>query len=297
MALAPELTEELRELEINVGRRIRSLRFGQSRSPLKGVGYEFESHRKYQVGEDYRRIDWNVSARMQEIYLKRHFEEREVSVFLVVDVSRSMHFSTAKHSKNLRVMQVAATLGFSAVGSSCKFGILAFSDVVEAYEPARKGRAHVWRTIEQLYDMKPSHSGTNWEAALHFLRSQLRSMSIVFLLSDFISDPDVAQLADLPDLKVLAQKHDVVPIVFADRLENSLPAGRGLLRLRSAESRHEILLSLSSRQRTAFDSLVEKRTIELRDLFYSLGMECLFLNVSEAFVDPLMMLFKRRKKV
>ena len=95
MALAPELTEELRALEINVGRRIRSLRFGQSRSPLKGVGYEFESHRKYQVGEDFRRIDWNVSARMQEIYLKRHFEEREVSVFLVADVSRSMNFSTA----------------------------------------------------------------------------------------------------------------------------------------------------------------------------------------------------------
>ena len=145
MALAPELTEELRYLEINVGRRIRSLRLGQSRSPLKGFGYEFESHRKYEVGEDFRRIDWNVSARMQEIYLKRHFEEREVSVFLVVDVSRSMHFSTAKHSKNLRVMQVGATLGFSAVSDSCKFGILAFSESIEAYEPPRKGRAHVWR--------------------------------------------------------------------------------------------------------------------------------------------------------
>src|SRR5438876_9427644 len=92
MALAPELAEELRYLEISVARRIRNLRFGQSRSPLKGSGYEFESHRKYQMGEDYRRIDWNVSARMQEIYLKRHFEEREVSVFLVADVSRSMHF-------------------------------------------------------------------------------------------------------------------------------------------------------------------------------------------------------------
>src|SRR5215475_3950039 len=103
MALAPELNEELRYLEINVARR------------------------KYEVGEDFRRIDWNVSARMQEIYLKRHFEERDVSVFLVVDVSRSMHFSTAKHSKNLRVMQVGATLGFSAVSDSCKFGILAFS--------------------------------------------------------------------------------------------------------------------------------------------------------------------------
>src|SRR5438309_3924189 len=147
MALAPELAEELRDLEINVARRIRSLRFGQSRSPLKGFGYEFESHRKYEAGEDFRRIDWNVSARLQEIYLKRHFEEREVSVFLVADVSRSMHFSTAKHSKNVRVMQVAATLGFSAVSDSCKFGILAFCDIIESYEPAGNVRGRVWCTV------------------------------------------------------------------------------------------------------------------------------------------------------
>lgn len=297
MALAPELTEELRYLEINVARRIRSLRFGQSRSRLKGLGYEFESHRKYEAGEDFRRIDWNVSARMQEIYLKRHFEEREISVFLVVDVSRSMHFSTAKHSKNLRVMQVGATLGFSAVSDNCNFGILAFTDSVEAYQPARQGRGHVWRTIEQLYNLKPIHTGTNWELALRFLRSRLRSMSIVFLLSDFITDPSVTQLANIPDLKVLAQKHDVIPIVLMDQLENNLPAGRGLLRFRSAEGREEMLLSLSSHQKSAFDAFVEKRKTELRDLFYSLGMECLFLNVGEAFMDPLMMLFEGRKKV
>ena len=297
MALAPELTEELRYLEIYAARRMRSLRFGQSRSPLKGSGYEFDSHRKYQVGEDFRRIDWNVSARMQDIYLKRHFEEREVSVFLVVDVSRSMHFSTVKHSKNLRVLQVGATLGFSAVSDGCNFGFLAFSDQVEAFEPARKGRGHVWRAIEQLYNLRPRHSGTNWENALRFLRSQLRTMSTVFLLSDFIADPNVRQLAELPDLKVLTQKHDVVPIVFTDELESKLPTGRGLLRFRSAEGRKEMLLSLSSHQRNAFVALVEKRKTELRDLFYSLGMECLFLNVVEAFMDPLMMLFERRRKV
>jgi uncharacterized protein (DUF58 family) len=297
MALSPELTEELRYMEISVARRIRSLRFGQSRSPLKGFGYEFDSHRKYEIGEDFRRIDWNVSARMQEIYLKRHFEEREVSVFLVVDVSRSMHFSTAEHSKNLRVTQVGATLGFSAVTDNCNFGMLAFSDTVEAYEPARKGRGHVWRAIERLYNLEPAHPGTNWEFALSFLRTHLRGMSIVFLLSDFITDPNVTQLANLPDLKVLAQKHDVVPIVFVDQLESRLPAGRGLLRFRSAEGRAEMLLSLSSRQRSAFEALVEKRKTELRDLFYSLGMECLFLDVGEAFMDPLMTLFERRKKV
>jgi uncharacterized protein (DUF58 family) len=297
MALAPELTEELRYVEISVARRIRSLRFGQSRSPLKGSGYEFDSHRKYQVGEDFRRIDWNASARMQEIYLKRHFEEREVSVFLVTDFSRSMRFSTTKHSKNLRLIQVAATLGFSAANDSCNFGLLAFTDQVEIYEPARKGRAHVWRVIDRLYNLKPASHGTNWELALRFLRSQLRNMSIVFLLSDFITAPDMTQLEQLPDLKVLAQKHDVVPIVFVDQLENALPTGRGLLRFRSAEGHGEILLSLSSRQRTAFTALAEKRKTELRDLFYSMGMEALFLNMDEGFTDPLVMLFDRRKKI
>ena len=168
---------------------------------------------------------------------------------------------------------------------------------MEAFEPARKGRAHVWRAIERLYHLKPSSAGTNWEVALRFLRSQLRGMSIVFLLSDFITDPDTAQLANLPDLKVLAQKHDVVPIVFTDQLERNLPRGKGLLRFRSAEGRGEILLSLSSRQRNAFEALVEKQKTELRDLFYSLGMECLFLDVAEPFTDPLMMLFQRRKKI
>ncbi len=295
--LAPELAEELHYIEIAASRRIRSLRFGQSRSPVKGSGYEFESHRKYQLGEDFRRIDWNVSARMQEIYIKRHFEEKEVTVFLMLDVSRSMQFSTARHSKRLRVLQVAAALGFSAVSDSCNFGFLAFSDQVEAFEAPRKGRAHVWRALEQLYNLKPAHSGTNWEVALRFARSQLHGMSIVFLLSDFVQDPDMKQLAEMPDLNVLARKHDVVPIIFGDEIESSLPIGRGLLRFRSAESRQEMLLSLSSSQRKTFEVLVEARKTQLRELFYSLGMECLFLNVREAFIDPLMMLFARRRKV
>ena len=234
---------------------------------------------------------------MQEIYLKRHFEEKEVTVFLVLDVSRSMQFSTARFSKRLRVLQVAATLGFSAVSDNCNFGILAFSDQVEAYEPARQGRGHVWRALETLYNLKPQHTGTNWERGLRFLRSQLHKMAIVFMLSDFILDPDAAQLADLPDLKVLAQKHDVVPIIFGDELEKNLPTGRGLLRFRSAEGRQEMLLSLSSSQHHLYEVLVEKRKNELRSFFYSLGMQCLFLDVGEPFMDPLMTLFKTRRKV
>src|SRR3990172_1065948 len=207
--LAPELAEELRYIEISASRRIRSLRFGQSRSPVRGSGYEFETHRKYEVGEDLRRGDWNVSARMQELYLKRQFEEKEITVFL-------------------------------AASDNCTFGFLAFSDRVEAFELPRKGRGHVWRAIEQLYDLQPERRGTNWELALRFLRSHLRRMSIVFLLSDFITDPESPALADLPDLKILAQKHDVVPVIFGDRIERDLPMGRGLLRFRSAESGKEI---------------------------------------------------------
>src|SRR5207245_1045070 len=112
--LAPELVEELQYLEIAVSRRIRSLRFGQNRSQVRGTGYEFDSHRKYEIGEDSRRIDWNVSARMQELYLKRHFEEREVTVFLLVDLSRSMDFSTSPISNSLWVISVSPNLVFSA---------------------------------------------------------------------------------------------------------------------------------------------------------------------------------------
>jgi uncharacterized protein (DUF58 family) len=295
--LAPELVEELQYIEIAVSRRMRSLRFGQNRSQARGSGYEFDSHRKYEIGEDSRRIDWNASARMQELYLKRHFEERELTVFLLVDLSRSMDFSTAAHSKRLRVIQVAANLGFSAVSDDCHFGFLAFSDQVEAFEPPRKGRGHVWRTLHHLYNLKPSYSGTDWGMALRFLRSQLVRTSVIFLLSDFITDPSAAHLDDLPELKVLAQKHDVIPIVFEDRLETNLPVGRGLLRFRSAEGRQEMLLSLSPSRKKAFEALVGQRKSKLRDFFNRLGMEYLFLDVAEPFFDPLMMLFERRRKV
>jgi len=295
--LAPEIEEELRYVEIAASRRIRSMRFGQTRSPLKGVGYEFETHRKYEIGEDLRRVDWNVSARMQELYIKRQFEEKEVTVFLAVDVSRSMDFSTSRYSKRLRMLQVAATLGFSAVSDNCNFGFLAFSDQIEAFEPSRMGRAHVWRAIEQLYNLRPKSRGTDWGKALVFLRSRLRRMTMIFLLSDFVADPELDSLADLPDLKILAQKHDVVPIIFGDQLENDLPAGHGLLRFRSAESGREMVLSLSSAQRMRYAALVKDRRSDLQNLFYSLGMECLFLEVREPFLDPLMMLFERRRKV
>jgi uncharacterized protein (DUF58 family) len=295
--LAPELAKELQYLEIAVSRRMRSLRFGQNRSQARGSGYEFDSHRKYEVGEDSRRIDWNVSARMQELYLKRHFEEREVTVFLLVDVSRSMDFSTAAYSKRLRVVQIAATLGFSAVSDDCHLGLLAFSDQVEAFDPPRKGRGHLWRVLHRLYNLQASHAGTDWGVALRFLRSQLRRASVVFLLSDFITDPVAAHLDDLSDLKFLARKHDVIPIVFEDRLETNLPVGRGVLRFRSAEGRQEMVLSLSRSRTKAFEVLVSHRKSNLRDFFYGLGMECLFLDVAEPFFDPLIMLFERRRKV
>lgn len=295
--LAPELAKELQYLEIAVSRRMRSLRFGQNRSQARGSGYEFDSHRKYEVGEDSRRIDWNVTARMQELYLKRHFEEREVTVFLLVDVSRSMDFSTAAYSKRLRVVQIAATLGFSAVSDDCHFGLLAFSDQVEAFDPPRKGRGHLWRALHRLYNLQASHAGTDWGVALRFLRSQLRRASVVFLLSDFITDPVAAHLDDLSDLKFLARKHDVIPIVFEDRLETNLPVGRGVLRFRSAEGHQEMVVSLSRSRTKAFEALVSHRKSNLRDFFYGLGMECLFLDVAEPFFDPLMMLFERRRKV
>ena len=185
--LAPELVEELQYIEIAVSRRLRSLRFGQNRSQVRGTGYEFDSHRKYEIGDDSRRIDWNVSARMPDLYIKRHFEEREVTVFLLIDLSRSMEFSTTAHSKRLRVIQVAANLGFSAVNDNCNFGFLAFSDQVEVFEPPRKGRGHVWRALGiDLHNLQPSHSGTDWgNRFCAFFRSQLRRTSIIFLLSDF----------------------------------------------------------------------------------------------------------------
>jgi len=295
--LPPEIAEELQYIEIAASRRIRSQRFGQSRSRIRGSGYEFESHYKYQIGEDLRRVDWNVSARMQDLFLKRNFEEKEVVVFLVADVSRSMRFSTAKYSKRMRMVQVAASLGFSATEDNCHLGFMAFSDKIEAYEPPRKGKGHVWRVIDRLYHLDNASNGTNWETSLRFLRSRLTRMSIIFLLSDFITGPHVKALSEVPDFKAIARRHDIVPIVFEDQLEMDLPEGHGIIRFHSAEGKGEMILSLSSKQRDQYEAIVARRKQELRDLFFSLGLDCLFLPVSEPFTDPLMELFERRKKV
>ena len=295
--LPPEIAKELAYLEISASRRIRSLRFGQSRSKLRGSGYEFESHYRYQIGEDLRRVDWNVSARMQELFLKRNYEEKEVVVFIVADFSRSMRYSTAEYSKRMRMVQVAASLGFSATEDNCHLGFMAFSDKVEAYEPPRKGKGHVWRIIEKMYNMDKVNTGTNWETALRFLRSRLNRMAIIFLLSDFVSSPELKGLSEIADFKAIARRHDIIPIVFEDQLEAQLPVGHGLLRFRSPEGRGEMTLSLSSKQRDQYEAIIARRKKEMRDLFFSLGLECMFLPVSEPFLDPLMELFERRKKV
>ena len=138
--LAPELTKELQYIEIAASRRIRSLRYGQSRSPIRGSGYEFETHRKYVVGEDLRQVDWNVSARMQELYIKRHFEEKEITVFLVVDVSRSMYFSTAAHSKRMRVRNTEPRTIEKKIGSNPRIRMNPPINSPIAVPMAREGR-------------------------------------------------------------------------------------------------------------------------------------------------------------
>ena len=293
--LPPEVTEELHYLELSASRRIRSQRFGQAPSRLRGTGYDFDSHRKYEIGGSPPRRLERVGAHAGTFF-KRHFEEKEVVIFLAVDVSRSMRFldrqvvqADANHSggRDARL---------SAAADNCHLGFIAFSDKVEAYEAPRKGQAHARGASSTGSTTCATPGSTNAEVAIRFLRSLPRRMSIVFLLSDFILDEHARQLTDLPDFKALARKHDVVPIVFEDELERSLPKGHGLLRLRASEGRGEVLLSLSSGQRARFEAMVEHRKAELRDFFFSLGMECMFLPVAEPFMDPLMALFERRKK-
>ena len=166
----------------------------------------------------------------------------------------------------------------------------------EAFEPPRKGQGQVWRIVDRLYNLPDTKHGTDVGQAVRFLQGRLRRMAIVFLLSDFILDEETRQLTDMPELKALARKHDVVPIVFEDDLETSLPSGQGLVRFRAAEGAGEILMRLSPGHRARFAALVERRKVALRDLFFSLGMEGLFLPVAEPYMDPLMKLFERRKK-
>lgn len=283
------LLKKIRRIEIRTSHLVNDALAGQYHSAFKGRGMEFEEVRPYQIGDDIRAIDWNVTARYGEPFIKVFREERELTVMLVVDLSRSHEFGSHEQFKRELVAELGATLAFSAIKNNDKVGLVCFTDRVEKFVPPRKGSAHVLRVIRELLAFEPQGRRTNIAAAMDHVNRILRRRSVLFLISDF-QDSGYER-----SMRIAKRRHDVIVVNVLDRREEALPRA-GLIELVDNETGRRIVVDTSSRRwRAAYAQLVSGE-LEARDRrLRQLKLDCIRVHTGESFVDPLIRFFRTRE--
>jgi len=289
-----ELFRKIRHVEVRTRGLVDDVFGGEYHSAFKGRGIEFAEVRPYQIGDDVRTIDWNVSARTGEAYVKLFEEEREQTLLLVVDVSGSEDFGSARAKRDLAA-EVCAVLGFSALRNSDKVGLVLFTDRVERFVKPKKGKRHVLRMLRDLYAHEPVATGTDLGVALdHVLRVQ-RRRAIVILVSDFLV-PTASHEALAKSLRVVSRKHDLVAVRLVDPREETLPSV-GLLRVVDAETGQEALVDTSSAAvREAFADRAAHRAARAEHTLKRARVDHVTLRTDEDYVEPLSSFFRHRSK-
>jgi len=285
-----ELFKKIRRLEIRTKGVVNNVFGGEYHSAFKGRGIEFAEVRPYQVGDDIRNIDWNVSARMDDTYVKVYEEEREQTVMLVVDVSGSGDFGSQNKLKRDVAAEVCAVMAFSAVQNNDKVGILLFTDEVELFVPPKKGRRHVLRLIRELYTAVPSSRGTDISAALRYVTHVVRRRSILIVISDFL-DKDYDSM-----LRAVGKRHDTVAVELVDPRETELPVV-GLVDLTDAETGETVTVDArSDAARSAFQSAAEATREQTAAQFRRAGVGHVHVNTGGDFIEPLAAFFRHRNR-
>jgi len=285
-----EIFQKIRRIQIRSSHQVDELLAGSWNSAFKGRGIEFEEVRPYQVGDDVRSIDWNVTARSDQPFVKLFREEREMSVVLLVDLSRSVDFGTQLQTKRALIAELGATLAMSAVKNNDKIGMTLFSDDVEKAIPPRKGSRHVLRIIRELLYCAPVGAGTNIRKAVEHLNRTCKRRSVVFLVSDFFDSGYESVL------KVAKRRHDIIPIVVSDPLEQELP-NAGLVRLRDSESGVVVSVDTSSRRnREKYKEIYRQKDDSRTSMFRRLQMEPIRFTTGSDIVDPLRRYFHSREQ-
>lgn len=295
--LSPDQIAQLRAIEIATRRRMNSMRMGEYRSGFRGQGIEFEEVRPYAAGDDVRAIDWNVTARSDEPFIKLFREERELSVWLCADVSASMAFGTQRVSKQQTLAEAAALMSFSAIASRDRVGLVRFTDRVEGFLPPRRGRNHGMRVLRDLWVDQPPAAvagrGTDLTQALGRVGRAAHHRAVVFVMSDFLGvDPAPAQTA----FARLARQHDVVPVCVTDPRERELP-DVGLIETADPETGARRLLDTSSRRvRRAYAEVGEKLDAERDALLQSTGLRAIRLETGVDVFGPVHRFFAQRER-
>ena len=284
---ADELLQRVRKIEIKARRLSRNIFAGEYHSQFKGRGMAFSEVREYQPGDDVRSIDWNVTARLNKPYVKVFEEERELTVMLLVDVSGSRHFGTLSQMKRDMRAEVAATLAFSTIANNDKVGVIFFSDKIEKFIPAKKGKTHVLHIIRELLSLEPSSRGTNVAQALQYFTNAQKRHCTAFLISDFIGSGDMYQ-----PLMIASNRHEVNAIQIYDRREAEMP-NMGLVQFHDAETGNDLWVDTAiASVREAYANAWRTNQDTIQQLFTRTGVKKVSVRTDEDYVKALMHLFK-----
>ena len=284
-----EILKRVRQIEIKSRGLSNNIFAGEYHSAFKGRGMTFSEVREYQYGDDVRDIEWNVTARFNKPYVKVFEEERELTVMLLVDVSGSLQFGTVRQMKRDMLVEIAATLAFSAIQNNDKIGVIFFSDKIEKFIPPKKGLKHILYIIRELLDFEPESRRTNVKVAVEYLTQALKRRCTAFLLSDFLDQNDFSQA-----LTIANRKHDVVAIQVYDRRVAELP-DVGLLKMRDAETGRDMIVDTSSRAvRRAHAEWWKHCNEQLRDTFTRSNVDAVSVRTDQDYVAALMSLFAKR---
>ncbi len=285
-----EILKKVKRIEITTRGLVNDVFSGQYHSVFKGRGMDFTEVREYSFGDDIRTIDWNVSARMGHPFVKVFEEERELTVILMVDVSSSGNFGTFEQMKGEIAIEICALLAFSAIKNNDKVGLIIFTDRVEKFVAPKKGKSHVLRVLRELLYHKPESNKTDIAGALEFLNHIAKRRSVVFLVSDFISE-DYAKA-----LQIANKRHDVVAITVTDPRETELPAV-GFIEFEDAETGEILLVDTNSATiRSGFIQEADTRKIEREKLFKSMNIDHIDIFTHKPYAEPLMRFFRLRAK-
>lgn len=284
-----ELLKKVRKIEIKTRRLSDHLFGGEYHSTFKGRGMTFSEVRQYQFGDDVRNIDWNVTARYNEPFVKVFEEERELTLMLLVDISGSEFFGSTSQFKNEIITEIAATLAFSALQNNDKIGLALFTDQIELYIPPKKGKSHVLRIIRELIEFEPKSKKTNISRALEFLSNVMKKKAISFMISDFITDDNYENA-----LKIAAKKHDLTGIRIYDQREEHIP-NLGVVLAEDEETGESILVDTTSKKvRNNYTKYYLEKVKFYQETFQKSGAGTMSCRVDESYVKKLLGYFKNR---
>ena len=285
-----EILKKVKRIEISTRGLVNEIFSGEYHSVFKGRGMEFAEVREYQMGDDIRTIDWNVTARSVSPYVKIFEEERELTVMLLVDVSSSGNFGTTEQMKGEIAAELCAVLAFSAIKNNDKVGLIIFSDKIEKFIPPRKGKQHVLRVIREILFFKPEDSQTDLNIALEYLSRVIKRRSIVFLVSDFLTENYEKSL------QVANRKHDIIAINIIDPREVELPS-IGFIEMEDAETGETVIVDTSNPTiRGSFYSQSKDERDKREKFFKSIGVDNINVMTDRSYVEPITRFFRMRAK-